>query len=449
MTAARPRSLSRAGLQAALWGLVAGVAAWILHLWVHGGNLHTHGTGDVLDSVGRLTGLLGAYLALLQVLMLARLPWLDRLVGFDRMTIWHRRNGKVCIVLIVVHTVTITAGYTLTDQVGLGKEITTLLGTYPGMVTATIGTGLMLLVVATSLMIVRRRLPYEAWYAVHLLAYAGIALGYLHQIPTGNELTTDHVAQRYWHLLYIVPLALVVVFRLLLPPARAWWHGLRVARVEREGAGVVSVYISGRRLHRLRARPGQFFIWRFLTKGLWWESHPFSLSAAPDPRGLRITVKASGRYSARLASLAPGTRVIADGPFGRFTPEARRRDRVALIAGGIGITPIRAMLDDLDGVDVTIVYRALTDEDVVFRSELDRLAAEHGMRVHYVVGDHRDESLAHLLSAEHLVELVPDLSERDVFLCGPPGLVAVIRRSLREARVRRSHVHLEEFAFAP
>jgi predicted ferric reductase len=449
MTAARPRSLSRAGLQAALWGLVAAVAAWIVHLWVHGGNLHTHGTGDVLDSVGRLTGLLGAYLALLQVLMLARLPWLDRLVGFDRMTIWHRRNGKVCIVLIVVHTVTITAGYTLTDQVGLGKEITTLLGTYPGMVTATIGTGLMLLVVATSLMIVRRRLPYEAWYAVHLLAYAGIALGYLHQIPTGNELTTDHVAQRYWHLLYIVPLALVVVFRLLLPPARAWWHGLRVARVEREGAGVVSVYISGRRLHRLRARPGQFFIWRFLAKGLWWESHPFSLSAAPDPRGLRITVKASGRYSARLASLAPGTRVIADGPFGRFTPEARRRDRVALIAGGIGITPIRAMLDDLDGVDVTIVYRALTDEDVVFRSELDRLAAEHGMRVHYVVGDHRDESLAHLLSAEHLVELVPDLSERDVFLCGPPGLVAVIRRSLREARVRRSHVHLEEFAFAP
>ena len=449
MHAARPRSVARVALQATLAAIVAGAAAWMVRLWVHGGNLHTHGTGDVLNSVGRITGLLGAYLALLQVLMLARLPWLDQLVGFDRMTIWHRRNGKLCIVLIIVHTVTITAGYTLTDQVGLGSEISSLLGKYPGMVAATVGTGLMLLVVATSLMIVRRRLSYEAWYAVHLLAYAGIALGYLHQIPTGNELTADHAAQRFWHLLYIIPLALVVVFRVLLPPARSWWLGLRVARVVAEGAGVVSVYIGGRHLQRLRARPGQFFIWRFVARGLWWESHPFSLSAAPGPRQLRITVKASGRYSERLASLAPGTFVIADGPFGRFTAEARARDRLALIAGGIGITPIRAMLDDLDGVDVAVLYRVLTDEDLIFRAELDRLAAERGVRVHYVVGDHRDNGFAHLLSAQHLAELVPDLRERDVYLCGPPGLVAVIRRSLRDAHVSPRHVHLEEFAFAP
>ncbi|HEU4978408.1 MAG TPA: ferredoxin reductase family protein [Solirubrobacteraceae bacterium] len=449
MHAARPRSLARAGLQAALAVVVLGVGAWMVALWVHGGNLHTHGAGDVLNSIGRITGLLGAYLALLQVLMLARLPWLDGLVGFDRMTIWHRRNGKLCIVLIVAHTLTITAGYTLTDQIGLGSEISNLLGRYPGMVTATVGTGLLLLVVATSLMIVRRRLPYEAWYAVHLLAYAGIALGYLHQIPTGNELTADRTAQTGWHLLYIVPLALVVVFRLLLPLWRAWWHGLRVERVVRESPTVASVYLSGRRLHRLRAQPGQFFIWRFLTRGMWWQSHPFSLSAAPHGRELRITVKASGAYSARLAAIPPGTRAVADGPFGRFTPQARRRDRVALIAGGIGITPIRAMLEDLGGVDVAVVYRALAAEDVVFRDELDRLAAERGLRVHYVIGDHRNGDNAHLLSAGHLAELVPDLGERDVYLCGPPGLVAVIRRTLRDAHVPRRHVHLEEFAFAP
>ncbi|MCW2989694.1 MAG: Respiratory burst oxidase-like protein [Solirubrobacterales bacterium] len=180
-----------------LLAVVAANGAWMVHLWVHGGNLHTHSDGDVLSSIGRVTGLLGAYLALLQVLMLARLPFLDRLIGFDRMTIWHRRNGKLCIVLIVVHTLTITAGYTLTDQIGLGKEISSLLGDYPGMITATVGTGLLIAVVLTSLMIVRRRLRYEAWYAVHMLAYAGIALGYLHQIPTGNELTVDHAAQRY------------------------------------------------------------------------------------------------------------------------------------------------------------------------------------------------------------------------------------------------------------
>jgi predicted ferric reductase len=451
-TGARRRSgeLGRLGGMTLLAVVVGANAAWMVHLWVHGGNLHTKGLGDVLNSIGRITGLLGAYLALLQVLMLARLPWLDRLVGFDRMTIWHRRNGKACLTLIVAHMITITAGYTLTDQVGLGKEISSLLGTYPGMVTATIGTGLLILVVATSLMIVRRRLAYEAWYAVHLLAYAGIALGYLHQIPTGNELTADAGAQRYWHALYIVPLVLLALFRVLLPLARGAWQDLRVDEIVRETPTVVSLYIRGRHLGRLRVRAGQFFIWRFFARGFWWQSHPFSLSAAPDGRRLRLTVKASGRYSAALAAVPVGTRVMADGPFGHFTVGARRNERLALIAGGIGITPIRAMLDDLEGVgDVAVVYRALSEGDVVFRDELDALAAERGFRVHYVVGDHRDAAHAHLLSAAHLRELVPDLRERDVFLCGPPGMVAAIRATLREADVPRGHVHLEEFAFAP
>ncbi len=441
---------SRALAAAALTALVLANAAWMVHLWAHGGNLHAHSAGDVLNSVGRLTGLLGAYLALLQVLMLARLPWLDRLVGFDRMTIWHRRNGKACLVLIVAHTITITAGYTLTDQVGVGKEISTLLGTYPGMVVATIGTGLLIAVVLASLMVVRRRLRYEAWYAVHLLAYAGIALGYVHQVPTGNELTADRAAQHYWHALYVVPLALVVLFRLALPLARAAWLGLRVEEVVREAPGVVSLYIGGRHLSRLGARAGQFFIWRFLARGLWWESHPFSLSAAPRGRRLRITVKASGDFSARLASIAPGTRVIADGPFGRFTAASRRRERLLMIAGGIGITPIRALLDELTGgADVTLVYRALTDDDVVFRSELNELADRRGIRVHYVVGDHRDAGSAGLVSVASLEAMVPDLRERDVYLCGPPGLVAALRATLREAQVPRRNVHLEEFAFAP
>ncbi len=446
----RARRTAEGAAVALLTAVVLAVGGWMVHLWVHGGNLHTKSTGDVLNSVGRITGLIGAYLAVLQVLMLARLPWLDRLIGFDRVTIWHRRNGKACIVLIVAHTLTITAGYTLTDQVGVGKEISTLLGTYPGMVTATIGTGLLIAVVLSSLMIVRRRLRYETWYLVHMLAYAGIALGYLHQVPTGNELTADHSAQHFWHLLYIVPLAIVVIFRLAAPLLRAAWHRLQVDEVVREGPTVVSVYLRGRHLDHLGARAGQFFIWRFLARGVWLESHPFSLSAAPHGERLRITVKASGDYSARLASLRPGTRVIADGPFGRFTAAAARSDRLAFIAGGIGITPIRALLEDLPrDADATLVYRALTDADLVFRAELDELAGERAVTLHYVVGDHRDESSAHLLTPAHLRELVPDLHDREVFLCGPPGLVAVIRRALSEVPVPRGHIHLEEFAFAP
>jgi len=112
-------------------------------------------------------------------------------------------------------------------------------------------------------------------------------------------------------------------------------HGLRVERIVAEAPGVVSVEISGTRLEQLQVRPGQFFCWRFLTSDRWWESHPFSLSAPPDGRRLRITVKDLGDYTAALRSIPPGTRVLAEGPYGSFTADARRRPRVALIAGGI------------------------------------------------------------------------------------------------------------------
>jgi predicted ferric reductase len=429
--------------------VVGANAAWMVHLWVHGGNLHARSAGDVLDSIGRITGLLGAYLALLQVVMLARLPLVDRVLGFDRMTIWHRRNGKACLVLVVVHTLTITAGYTLTDRTGVGSEISSLLGDYPGMVAATVGTGLMLLVVATSLAIARRRLPYELWYLVHLLAYAGIALGYLHQIPTGNDLTTDDAAQRYWHLLYLVPLALVVAFRVLAPLLRSSLHGLRVDRVVRESETTVSVYVRGRGLRRLGARGGQFFLWRFLAPGLWWESHPFSLSAAPHDDRLRITVKAVGGYTNRLASVPAGTRVIADGPFGQFTADRRANGKVALVAGGIGVTPVRALLDDLqDARDVRLIYRAVSSDDLVLRDELDVIAQGRELEIHYVIGDHRDPAHGHLLSPDHLRSLVPDLPERDVYLCGPPAMVRALRRALLAAGVPARNVHVEEFALA-
>src|SRR5258705_8125995 len=268
-----------------IWAALLGNAAVIVWLWIHGGNLTTRSSGDVLTSIARITGLLAAYLALVQVVLLARLPVLERLVGFDRLSVWHRWNGHACVDLVIAHVVFSVWGYALLDKISLPKEISTMIGggIYPGMITATIGTALLLAVVATSIVIVRRRLPYEAWYAVHMLAYAGIALGYLHQIPTGNELTADHAAQRYWHLLYIVPLALVIAFRVLVPLLRAWWHRLQVEEVVREAPGVVSLYIGGRHLDHLGARAGQFFILRLFAAGVGGGGPPLSPSRPPPP----------------------------------------------------------------------------------------------------------------------------------------------------------------------
>jgi predicted ferric reductase len=444
----RPRTSRRRLAGMAASAVLAGNAAAVVWLWVHGGNASDDlSTGELLTSLGRLTGLLAAYSALVQLVLLARIPWLERLIGFDRLTVWHRRNGHACLDLILAHVVLIVWGYALMDKISLPKEISTMLGggIYPGMITATVGTALLIAVVVSSVVIVRRRLRYEAWHAVHLAAYAGIALAWFHQIPTGNEFAYDHAAADYWRALYVATLALIVGFRFVAPMAKSLRQGLRVLDVIEESPGVVSVRITGRQLDRLGARAGQFFLWRFLDRKRWWSSHPFSLSEAPDGRSLRITVKALGDFSARLGELEPGTRVIAEGPFGVFTEAARKREKVLLVAGGIGITPIRALMEDMRG-DVVVIYRVVDESDIVFRDELERLADERGLRLLFVVGDHTTRTGRRLLSARHLRELVADIAERQVYVCGPPAMAGVLERNVRRADVPARFIHTEKFA---
>ena len=433
-------------LAAVVWGFIFGNAAVIVWLWVHGGNLTVHSTGDLFTSFARITGLLSAYLALLQVVLLARIPWLERAAGFDRLSVWHRWNGHACLWLLLAHVVFSVWGYALLDKISVPGEISTMLGggVYPGMITATIGTALLIAVVVSSVVIVRRRLRYEAWYAVHLTAYAGIALGWFHQIPTGNELTLHAVVDDYWKSLYLATLALLLVFRLLVPLGNVLRYRLRVTRVVEEGDGVVSVHIGGQGLERLRARPGQFFVWRFLDRHRAWSAHPFSLSAAPSDESLRITVKALGDHTRRVGEIGVGTRVVAEGPFGTFTDASRRRSKVLLVAGGIGITPIRALLEEMR-CDIVVLYRVLAEQDIVFSDELADLVNACGAVLHYVVGDHATRDGAALLSPEHLRDLVPDLSEREVFLCGPPAMTKRVESDLRRAGVSRRYLHVERF----
>jgi predicted ferric reductase len=431
-------------------GLVlAGVAVAnglvVFALWWRAGGLHdTHGTAERLVSLGRITGLIGAYLSLVMILLLGRIPVVDRLVGLDRLAGWHRRIGHACLALLVAHTLLVTAGYTVGDNVSLGGEVGRLISTYPGVITATAGLVLLIGVVVSSVVIVRRRLRYETWYFVHLYAYLAIALGFSHQLATGSEFVGDAAARAYWTALYVVTLGTLVLFRVLVPVARSARLGLHVERVIPEAPGVVSLEIGGERLDRLRARSGQFFGWRFLTRDRWWEVHPFSLSAAPDGSRLRITVKDRGDFTARIGAIRAGTRVVVEGPYGGFTTSARRRPRVAMIAGGVGITPVRALLEEMPGGpgDIAVVYRVARDDDVILRSELDALAARRGAALHYVVGDHRDRDP---LSPEHLRALVPDIAERDVYLCGPPAMIDAIHASLRAAGVARRQIVTERF----
>jgi predicted ferric reductase len=426
----------------ALAGLLLANVAVVVSLWATSAEV-TGAAAGPLGEIGRLCGLLGALLVLVELLLLARLPVLERAAGFERLLAWHRWNGRVCVTLLVAHATLIVVAYARADERSIPAQVVRLIEEFPGLITAIAGLVLLLGVVISSAVLVRRRLRYETWYFLHLYAYLGVALAFSHQLATGTAFVGRPLARTYWTVLYAGTLAAIVGFRIVLPIARSLRHRLRVERIVAEAPGVVSIEIGGVGLERLRARAGQFFTWRFLTRDRWWQAHPFSLSAAPDGRRLRVTVKGVGDHTERLGALPPGTRVIAEGPFGAFTAAARRRPGVAMIAGGVGITPIRALLEEMTG-DVAVVYRALRPEDVILRDELDELARRRGVELHYVVGDHRE---AEPLSPEHLRALVPDIAARDVYVCGPPAMTEATRATLDRSGVPRRQVVTERFAY--
>jgi len=405
----------------------------------------TSGPGGLLTELGRWTGLVGTYLALVVIFLIARVPSLERAVGLDRMISWHRKLGPLALVLVAAHVVLITAGYAASAATTYLAQTWMFVADYPWLLPALAGFVLMLVAGLTSWRVARRQMTYETWWVTHLYFYLAIALAYLHQLQLGQPFVGHAWAYWFWVALYVAVFAPLLVFRVGMPLYRSMRHGLKVHAVVRENADTISVWIGGRDLHRLHARGGQFFGWRFLTRDRWWQSHPYSLSAAPDPRYLRITVKDLGDHSRGLAALRPGTRVVAEGPYGTFTAEARRTDRVVLVAGGVGIAPVRALLDDIPAhVEVEVLYRAPRAEALVLREELEAIARRRpGVRLRYLVGSRRD----YPIDARTLTHLVPWFASGDVYTCGPDALVESVREAAHVLGMPDERVHDDSFSF--
>jgi predicted ferric reductase len=400
--------------------------------------------GGLLTAGGRLAGFAGAYLMLIMVLLVARLPWLERAAGQDRLVRWHRRAAGWALGLITAHVTLITLGYAQAARSGPWHEAWALIRSYPDMLAAFAGFSLLALAGITSYRIVRQRLRYETWWVVHLYLYLGLALAFAHQVVTGVSFIGHPLVRALWIVIWAGTAGLVLMFRVLVPAWRSARHQLRVVEIRNEAPGVISVVCRGRRLDKLPVAGGQFFLWHFLTRDMWWQGHPYSLSAMPSPHYLRVTIKGRGDHSRAIARLRPGTRVAIEGPYGAFTRHARAGNRILLVGAGVGITPLRALLEDLPPrTDVVVVVRASSVADLVHRGEIAALVKQRGGRLHEVIGSRR----AVAFDARALRRNVPDIAIRDVYVCGPADFSSMVTDAAARLGTAPEQIHTEAFAF--
>lgn len=430
--------------------VVLGFWAWN-HIHFQTGNQFEAGATAKLLMFGRLAGLLAAVGILLQLTLIGRARRIEQEFGLDRLSRIHHVLGFTLLAALIAHPVLVTLGHAAQADVSFVSQLADFFTVWDDVGAAMVALVLILAAMFFSVLILRKFIRYEFWYSTHLVIYLAIALALGHQLEKGTDLAMGPAWVRgYWIGLNSIVLASLLGYRFIRPLWIFHRHRFAVVRVVAETGDVNSVYIEGRDMVSFRIEAGQFMIVRFLSSGFRLEAHPFSMSCVPDGRQLRLTIKALGDFTKRIPSITPGTPVLIDGPYGVFTGRKCRSDKVLMIAGGIGITPLRSLAGELvaAGRDVVLIYGSRNHNGIVFNGELADLERESSGRfrvVHVLSDDPEWQGERGRVDSAMIARLVPDLKVREVYLCGPPLMMRLVRRTMIELDVDKAMIHYESF----
>ena len=443
-----PRSRITGLPRQAVTAIALSVVAITMLFWVAAGGLGLFGQGStgIVQALGQLTGLAAALAAMGGLLVTARPAGLERRYGLDRMLAAHRWFGITAVFTVLAHTVFDTWAWAESSHTNWFSAFAALSTQQAWMMGAAVGTALFVIIGSTSYRRLRQALSYETWYFIHLLGYLAVILAFGHQLTLGSNFAGGTVARWWWIALALTTLALVVWSRIGVI-VKSLTRPLSISAVVAESRGIGSIHVAGPGLQRMRVSGGQYFMIRPLARGLWWQAHPFSVSAAPTTRGIRFTIKASGDDSQALLRLCPGTRVLLEGPYGTFTTDRARGRRVVLVAGGVGIAPIRALLEDCNaGQQPVVIVRVSAEADLAHRAELEQLVESRNGTLHVLAGSRAFFSANDPFQPARLRAVIPDIAQRDVFICGPHAMESAVIAGVRKAGVATDRIHREEFS---
>lgn len=411
-------------------------------------------TGTVTEqflAYGRLAGLLAVLGILFQLLLIGRLKWVERIFGFDRLTHLHHITGFSILILIITHPILITAGHSMQAGVGYFSQVKDFFVNWDDVLAAAIGLLIIFFTIFFSVIVLKKMIRYEVWYYVHLTLYVAVALIFGHQFEVGTDFTSNKIFADYWYALYAFTFANLIYYRIVRQVIFFIRHRFKITNIVQETGDVTSVHIEGNKMDLFPVEAGQFMIVRFLAKGFRWEAHPFSMSCLPNGKNLRLSIKGVGDFTRCIPDLKPGTPVFIDGPHGIFTSESCKSSKVLMIAGGIGITPIRPLAEDIlsKGRDVVLIYSNRNRDSIVFQKELNELERSSSGRlklINVITDEPEWTGEKGRLDKEKILRLVPDFIDRQVFLCGPVLMMNSVRRDLFSIGVPNNQICYERFA---
>lgn len=399
--------------------------------------------------LGESVALTAFVILALQFVLAARLRWIEAPFGLDRLVTFHRVMAVAAAALLVSHPILLAPGPRWHFLTSLDYPWYVLLGRATLAVIA--------VNIAAALGRAALRLKYEPWTALHsALGCLALAGGFLHSWLAGPDLNPWPM-RSLWIALAAAAAAGYAWNRVLRPlrlRRRAW----TVTEVRQETPAAWVLRLAPPKGERVpEYLPGQFhFLTLYRGRGLPVEEHPFSISSSPAQEGfLASTIKEAGDFTATIGLTRPGDRCAVLGPFGRFSYVLHPGEKdLVFIAGGIGITPLAAMLQHMRDIQaprsVLLFCANGRESDIAFRKELDEAAS--GERPHVTVvhvlshpGNAWAGERGHVDEALLRRRLGAGAAGKAYYLCGPLPMIEMARRALRRIGVPASRIHFEVF----
>ena len=394
--------------------------------------------------IGQVAGLVGMALLSVSFVLSARLRGLeDYFGGLDGMYRTHHRVGLAAFGFLLLHPVALALRFVPADW---GRAVAFLL---PGHARWAVNLGVyalwgMILLLGVTL---TARVPYDKWKLSHkglgLVLLGGAVHMWFVEGTRGMRVAVAEHAALWGYMTAIVGLGLAgAVYKIVVLPL---WPKPRytVAGVERLNDDVVEVTLTPQG-EPIDFVPGQFVFVTFYGAGLTRESHPYTLCGPADAETLTITVKALGDYTRRLCErLEAGIEASLEGPYGRFDYRDGG-DRQIWIAGGVGVAPFLSWTRNMarDGTttrDVDFYYCVHDRSDAVYREEFGAISQQLP-NVHVALVCSVEDGHLH-------ADDIGDVTDADVFMCGPKRLTTDLRRQFRRRGVPDRRIHYEDFEF--
>ncbi len=393
---------------------------------------------DILIAVGRITGLLSAYLIMIQLILISRFSLIEKEYGFDKLNKLHRWIGSFLGFFLVIHPLSLIIGYAGVNETSLFHQFMNFQTAWEDILPATVAFVIIILTAIISLNKIRKKIPYEVWYFAHLPLYLAIILSFGHQTETGDVSSGN--AMNYWYLINIITFGILIGYRFLKPAYSFFKHKFVIERVVKENEDIYSVYVSGKRMGDYNFESGQYANLIFMQKNMWFH-HPFSYSDSYNGNNIRFSIKASGDFTSKINNLKVGTRVWIDGPLGTFTLKKATKNKYLFIAGGIGITPILSMIKSIEEKNnAMLLYSNKTEKDSVFDKEL----IESNIKSYNF---YTEKSQDNRIDIEKINNLCPDFKERDIYICGPSQMIIDLVKKLENNLVPTRQIHFEQFNY--